>query len=389
MEDELCGKSHLNQILLDNMPCVALLLRPLTREIVASNQAAIKIGAVPGTQCFATWGKRDNPCPWCLAPKLWKSGQPQHLEVETLGVVWDAYWAPVGPDLYMHYAFDITERRKVADALLQSEKRFRDIVENAQAWIWEVDAEGRYTYSSPIVEEFLGYKPLELLGKHFYELFHHQERQALKEAALQVFAAKQPFREFLNCNLHKNGQSIWLLTNGVPILDEQGNLLGYRGADINITKRKETEEALQESEEKYRFLVDQIPAVVFRGNADWSVELFDRKIEELTGYTKEDFDSRQVRWCDLIPPEDLDYAQKVFLEALRSDRSYVREHRIRRKDGEIRWVQCRGRIFCDADGNIEYISGVTFDITERKQAEAALKKRKKASENAPSSYRRF
>lgn len=105
-------KVRLTQILLDSMPCVALLLRPITREIVASNKSAAGIGAVAGQQCYAAWFKRDDPCPWCKAPQLWETGQDAHLEVEDSGVVWDVHWLPVSEDLYMHYAFDITERKK-------------------------------------------------------------------------------------------------------------------------------------------------------------------------------------------------------------------------------------------------------------------------------------
>ncbi|MHB8067324.1 MAG: PAS domain-containing protein [Desulfobaccales bacterium] len=145
-------------------------------------------------------------------------------------------------------------------------------------------------------------------------------------------------------------------------------------------ERKRTEEALRESEESYRLLVNQVPAVVFKGYEDWRVDFFDEKVEALTGYSKEDFDSRRLKWCDVILPEDLDYASSIFIDALKTNRAYVREHRIRRKDGEIRWIQCRGQIFCDAQGKIDYISGVTFDITDRKRIEEALREARDALE---------
>ena len=138
-------------------------------------------------------------------------------------------------------------------------------------------------------------------------------------------------------------------------------------------ERMRAAEALRQSEENYRLLVNQVPAVVFKGYEDWSVDFFDEKVEALTGYSKEDFDSRRRKWCDVILPEDLDYASRVFTDALKTNRAYVREHRIRRKDGVIRWIQCRGQIFCDARGKIDYISGVTFDITDRKRVEEALR----------------
>lgn len=103
---------RLNQTLMDSLPCVAMLLRPHTREIVAANEAAAQVGAVPGAFCYATFGRRQDPCPFCLAPATWETGQAQHLEVEALGVFWDAHWVPIQEDLYLHYAFDITARKE-------------------------------------------------------------------------------------------------------------------------------------------------------------------------------------------------------------------------------------------------------------------------------------
>ncbi|MFH1596233.1 MAG: PAS domain S-box protein [Pseudomonadota bacterium] len=140
-----------------------------------------------------------------------------------------------------------------------------------------------------------------------------------------------------------------------------------------IAERQLAEQGRQESEEKYRLLVSQIPAMVFQGYGDWSIDPLDEKIEVLTGYSKEDFDSRRVKWCDLIPADDLDYAEKVFIEALKTDKSYVREHRLRKKDGEIIWVQCHGQIFLNDQGKVDHISGVSFDVTERRQAEEAVR----------------
>jgi len=118
---EVEDKTHLNQTLFDALPCVALLLRP-NREIVISNKAGRNAGAVPGMQCFATWGQREDPCPWCLAPKALTTGEAHHIEIEARGVVWDVHWIPVSSDLYLHYTFDITEKRKLNQRLQQAQK---------------------------------------------------------------------------------------------------------------------------------------------------------------------------------------------------------------------------------------------------------------------------
>jgi len=155
---------------------------------------------------------------------------------------------------------DITERKQAEEALRESNKRFRDIAENALEWIWEVDTNGKYTYASPVVEKILGYKPEELLKEHFYDLFHPDDREELKKAAFEVFTKKQSFREFVNRNMHKNGKPVWLLTSGVPILDEEGNLLGYRGADIDITERKRMEKEIQDINEQLEMQNEELRA---------------------------------------------------------------------------------------------------------------------------------
>ncbi len=121
-EKELADKTRLNQTLLDALPCVALLVRQNTREIVASNETARKAGAVPGKTCFSTWAQREVPCPWCLAPKVWETKEAQHLEVGALDIIWDAHWYPIDEDLYLHYAFDITEKRNLEAQIQRSQK---------------------------------------------------------------------------------------------------------------------------------------------------------------------------------------------------------------------------------------------------------------------------
>ena len=150
------------------------------------------------------------------------------------------------------FGSDVTEYSKAEEALRESEKRFRDIAENSLEWIWEVDSKGKYIYTSPVVEKVLGYTPEEILKKHFYELFHPEDREELKSAAFKMFAKRQPFRKFINRNVHKNGRVVWFSTSGVPMLDEKGKLAGYRGADIDITERRKVDETLKESEKNMR-----------------------------------------------------------------------------------------------------------------------------------------
>jgi PAS domain S-box-containing protein len=137
---------------------------------------------------------------------------------------------------------DVTRQVKAQESLRESEERLRQITETVSDFVWEVDAAGLYAFTSPSVEKILGYTPDELVGKkHFYDLFAPDVREELKTAALQAFERLQPFQAFPNSNLSKSGKIVLLETSGKPILDEAGHLLGYRGADTDVTARHQAE----------------------------------------------------------------------------------------------------------------------------------------------------
>jgi PAS domain S-box-containing protein len=265
---------------------------------------------------------------------------------------------------------DITERKQMEEALWESNRRFRDITENALEWVWEVDAKGKYTYVSPLVEKILGYKPEELLKKRFYDLFHPDDREELKKAAFKVFAKKQPFREFVNQNTHQNGNSVWLLTSGVPILDKEGNLLGYRGADIDITERKRAEEALKDSEERYRSLVNNVKLGILRSTPGPPGRILEVNpaMEEITGYSRKELLKMDISELYV----NLEEREAIVKELVSTRGKVVRELRWKKKDGTEMVMLNRVIAVRDDTGKVLYLDAIMEDITERKQAEEAL-----------------
>jgi PAS domain S-box-containing protein len=140
---------------------------------------------------------------------------------------------------------DITERKRAEEALKESEKRLQDILLASADWIWEVDRETRYTYTSGKVKDVLGYEPSEIIGKTPFEITLKDESGEIRKYFRKIGSEKKPIVDFENWNVTKEGKKVCLLTNGVPILGENGELLGYRGVDKNITERKRAEEALK------------------------------------------------------------------------------------------------------------------------------------------------
>lgn len=148
---------------------------------------------------------------------------------------------------------DITNQRMAERALIESEERYKQLSEQSRTFTWEVDEQGLFTFVDHVCEEVLGYRSEELIQKkHFYDLCPEEERDGFKKNALDVFERKDLFHELENKALTKTGVMVVLSTNGLPILKDDGSLLGYRGSNTDITARKQTEEALRKSEERFR-----------------------------------------------------------------------------------------------------------------------------------------
>ncbi|MBC8277063.1 MAG: PAS domain S-box protein, partial [FCB group bacterium] len=266
---------------------------------------------------------------------------------------------------------DITERRRAEDALRESEERFHQVAENAQEWIWEVDADGLYVYTSPIVENILGYRPEELVGKkHFYDLFDPVEREELRKAAFEVFAQKQSFREFLNPNVHRNGKTVWLLTSGVPILNKKGDLRGYRGADTNITDRRRAEEALKVSEEKYRLLVENQTDLVVKVNLEGRFLFVSPSYSQMFGKSEKELLGK--KFMPLVHKDDRESTTKAMEDLFIPPHRAYMEQRAMTRDG-WRWLAWQDTAILGDDGNVIEIIGVGRDITERKRAEENIR----------------
>ena len=152
---------------------------------------------------------------------------------------------------------EMAERKRAEETLRESEERFRDIAYSMADWIWEVDRNGVYTYCSERVVDILGYYPEEIIGKTPFDLMPEDEAKRVGEIFSKIAQMKGPIKDLENWNIKKNGKLVCFLTNGVPLLDEQGNLEGYRGVDKDITERKRAEEALKEYSHELEVKVEQ------------------------------------------------------------------------------------------------------------------------------------
>jgi PAS domain S-box-containing protein len=267
-------------------------------------------------------------------------------------------------------------------ALQESETRFRQVAQTVRDFIWEVNAEGVYTYASPSVERMLGYTPAELMGKmRFYDLFAPAVREELKAQAFQAFSTKQAFRAVQNCSVAKNGTLVELETSGLPVLDEAGNLIGYRGADTDITDRNHFQHALLESSERLHLAAEAAEFGVCSYDYATNRPFHSAELLALYGlYPNEglELDADQVPAA--VHPEDRPGVLAAMQAATDPNGTgvFAAVFRIRRYDnGQLRWVMARGRtVFAnkEAMGRPLRAHGILQDITERKVAEEALQR---------------
>jgi PAS domain S-box-containing protein len=268
---------------------------------------------------------------------------------------------------------DITERHRASEALFREKEKYRTLVEESPLGVAIIGEDGAYRYVNPKFIEIFGYCLADVpSGRDWFDRAYPdpEYRRQVVAAWLQDLESFQigearPRTFTVTC---KDGSE--KIINFRPVTLITGDqLVIYE----DVTEHHRAEAALRDSEAKYRLLVNNIPAVVFRGYADWYVEFFDDKVEELTGYAREDFKWGRIKWCDLILPEDVEECRQVFREALRTTGAYMRQYRIRHRLGHILWVEARGQIIRDPDSRIDHVYGVFFDISKQKEFEEALR----------------
>jgi len=140
---------------------------------------------------------------------------------------------------------DIDERKRAEAALAEREQRFRDVVDASGEYVWETDAEWRYTYLSERAELVLGYPRAELLGRKPRDFMPLGEPRAVDEWFANRGAEGKPFRDLLHRTINKSGGVIWQLVSGVPVRNAAGRLVGWRGTAADVTARKHAEARIE------------------------------------------------------------------------------------------------------------------------------------------------
>lgn len=219
---------------------------------------------------------------------------------------------------------DLTERYQLIKSVAEKEERFRDIANNTGDWVWEIDQQGRYVYTNSGVEKILGYKAEQIIGKGFSDFLLHDENDV--NDFFESVPKQKGSYEFTKQCLHKSGKKNVLETRAVPIMNEDGQVVGYRGIDRDITEKREMQEKLLKSERlatvgevaamvahDLRNPLQSIATAIYcleKTNPDEGNE----KITKLMTSVKD-----AVNYSDKIVKELLEYSAKIKLEITESD----------------------------------------------------------------------
>jgi len=267
---------------------------------------------------------------------------------------------------------DMTARNQAERALRESEERFRATLEQAPAGIVHLDQEGRFLIVNDKYCQIAGYRREELLGCTFQEITHPDDVQVDAQDMRAVVEGTIPGYTCEKRYLRKDGGTVWVNITVSPVSDSRGRLQFILAIVADISDRKMAEERLQQSHERYRFLADAMPLMVFTTTPAGQADYHNRSWLEYTGQNLETALGRG--WALAVHPEDAGEYLAGWEKALTAGTPYEMEARFRRADGKYRWHLVRATPMRDQLGRIVQWVGAATDTEDQKRAAEELER---------------
>ncbi len=269
---------------------------------------------------------------------------------------------------------EITERKATEKAMQESETRYKAIFNSAIEGILVIDIETkRFKFANPAICKMLGYTAEELTQLAIKDI---HPNESLPNVLLE-FEAQTRGEKILAPNipcLRKDGTILYTDINTTNVIIDQRPC--NVGLFTDITERRRTEEALRESEQRYRLLVEQLPAVAYTAALDKaSTTLYvSPQVQDILGISPEDYRHDPDLWRKLLHPDDRRRVLAEIESSHKKGQAFSSEYRMIATDGRVVWVRDEGRIVENANGKPMYLQGVMYDVTDRKKAEEQLQK---------------
>jgi PAS domain S-box-containing protein len=262
---------------------------------------------------------------------------------------------------------DITERKQAEEALVEAEKKYKNLVEAASDLIWEVDTQGTYTFVSPNIKELLGYDVKEVVGKkRTLDFTPKKELKKWLKRFKVINAKRESFAGLEVLHHHKDGTPLIFEVSGVPFFDSDGNFKGYVGINKNVTERKQMTEALKESQKFSTGLMENSPNPKSVLNPDTSIRYVNPAFEKLTGYKMAEVVGMKAPY-PWWPKAERETMLKALKNAMQSG-GKKSEHVFYKKNGEPVWVMLNSGPVIHRKKLLYFLIS-WLDITDSKRAE--------------------
>jgi PAS domain S-box-containing protein len=266
-------------------------------------------------------------------------------------------------------AQDITDRKSAEDALRRSEDRLRLVIDTVPALIHTGLPDGQLDFFNQRWLDFVGLSLEELSGWKWTAAIHPEDVAAMVERWRAALATGEPYEHEARVR-RADGEYRWMVHREVPLRDERGHIVKWYASSIDIEDRKRAEDALRQSEDHLRLVIDTIPTMAWSIRPDGSVDFVNQRWMDYTGLSLEEESEEVAR---PIHPEDVPRVIERWLVEKAVGEPYEDEMRLRRADGVYRWFLVRTEPLRDEQGDIVKWYGASIDIEDRKQAEEKLK----------------
>lgn len=270
----------------------------------------------------------------------------------------------------------------------RSDETYRTLIENLYEVVFTLDLQRKFIYISPMIEQVSGYQVEEVIGKSFDHFVHPDDLPGLRESFKHTLTGAREPAEFRI--LDKHGEIHYVHTSSRALM-RNGEIVSVTGVLSDMTESKHSEDALRQAEEKYRNMVEWIPAAVYTDAVDeFSTTLFiSPQIEKMTGYPPEEWISDPNFWLDIVHPKDRPAVKKENDRTNRTGDPFRMEYRILARDGREVWIRDESALLRDATGKPLCWQGVLLDISERKNAEQSRLEAEKELRESEERYRRM
>jgi PAS domain S-box-containing protein len=260
---------------------------------------------------------------------------------------------------------DITERRKAEESVRASEERYRSYIEVTGQLGWTTNADGEVEEDIPAWRKYTGQSYEEVKGLGWTKALHPDDIEHTTQVWEKAVAEKSSYEVEYRIRRH-DGVYRNFMARGVPVLEKDGKIREWVGTCIDITEHKEAEDALKDSEQKFRNLAEQSPNMIFI-NHNGRVVYANRKAEDVMGYKKEEYYSPDFNFLDLIAQESRELVKSAFSKHMRGEDLAPYDYKLVTKEGRTIDAIINSKLITHDGGPA--ILGLVTDITDRKEAE--------------------